>query len=321
MTDEITLPLAEVAVVRPPLATVTPIAELKTTTSTAEEDEILPVATLLCSNKGCDNEGKKRCSRCKFTYYCSTGCQKADWKDGHKKICSSSSGSSRKVRASSSSQTRSPPTMGCDASATASENGNNQQPSPQTENGGNDPKKTKIIPIQVRRMAQAAAKKLVAALRKNEYPDKDTSEIFGIQQTTTAINDNVQSSKKEIESISTGVLIYHSWVEVYKHRLSHSINATPTLLGTPCPLARPQQKQREEEASKIFTIDVAASLAGGKLSQLFEESVKYVIECNTCHDTISKVYCIEMKLRGFGSKNYLNSDDEKHVCQMNNFLK
>ena len=27
------------------------------------------------------------CSGCKLVRYCSTGCQKADWKSGHKLVC------------------------------------------------------------------------------------------------------------------------------------------------------------------------------------------------------------------------------------------
>ena len=52
------------------------------------------MATVMCSNEPCSKTaGQKglkslhKCSRCNCTWYCSTECQKADWKRVHKKIC------------------------------------------------------------------------------------------------------------------------------------------------------------------------------------------------------------------------------------------
>jgi len=45
-----------------------------------------------CSSNGCQNNGLLQCSQCKKQYYCSTLCQKKDWKV-HKLECSSSSSS------------------------------------------------------------------------------------------------------------------------------------------------------------------------------------------------------------------------------------
>lgn len=48
--------------------------------------------TMVCSHYQCPGttfsmEELKKCSSCKATYYCSTKCQKADWKARHKRFC------------------------------------------------------------------------------------------------------------------------------------------------------------------------------------------------------------------------------------------
>lgn len=40
----------------------------------------------ICVNCETKSENMKKCSRCKVVYYCSSKCQRADWKK-HKKIC------------------------------------------------------------------------------------------------------------------------------------------------------------------------------------------------------------------------------------------
>ncbi|TYI22745.1 hypothetical protein ES332_A06G124400v1 [Gossypium tomentosum] len=35
----------------------------------------------------CSNPASKKCSRCKSVRYCSSACQRVDWKDGHKTKC------------------------------------------------------------------------------------------------------------------------------------------------------------------------------------------------------------------------------------------
>jgi hypothetical protein len=43
---------------------------------------------LECANDGCTEPGVHRCSRCRGVMYCSTSCQKVDWKHGgHKHAC------------------------------------------------------------------------------------------------------------------------------------------------------------------------------------------------------------------------------------------
>lgn len=39
-----------------------------------------------CSGAECNQETTQRCKTCLLTYYCSTGCQQADW-NTHKKVC------------------------------------------------------------------------------------------------------------------------------------------------------------------------------------------------------------------------------------------
>ena len=41
----------------------------------------------VCSRADCGKKAKLRCSRCKMVRYCTTACQAADWKAGHKNIC------------------------------------------------------------------------------------------------------------------------------------------------------------------------------------------------------------------------------------------
>lgn len=41
----------------------------------------------LCSNKDCQKKGALKCSQCHEAYYCSTQCQRADWRAGHKEEC------------------------------------------------------------------------------------------------------------------------------------------------------------------------------------------------------------------------------------------
>lgn len=41
----------------------------------------------LCSNKDCQKKGTLNCSQCHKAYYCSSQCQRADWKTGHKEEC------------------------------------------------------------------------------------------------------------------------------------------------------------------------------------------------------------------------------------------
>ena len=40
-----------------------------------------------CFNPSCDNPGTKRCGRCKRAFYCSSDCQVAHWRSGHKRRC------------------------------------------------------------------------------------------------------------------------------------------------------------------------------------------------------------------------------------------
>ena len=49
-----------------------------------------------CGNKECPNEGHLRCSRCKSVGYCSSGCQKKDWKQ-HKLVCNQSEKSASNI--------------------------------------------------------------------------------------------------------------------------------------------------------------------------------------------------------------------------------
>ena len=41
-----------------------------------------------CCNKNCNNTSVLKCSSCKTASYCSRQCQKKDWINGHKGVCS-----------------------------------------------------------------------------------------------------------------------------------------------------------------------------------------------------------------------------------------
>ncbi|KAL4535630.1 hypothetical protein Ndes2437A_g06335 [Nannochloris sp. 'desiccata'] len=52
------------------------------------------IEALICSNEPCSATAKAKripklqaCGQCKAIWYCSTKCQKADWKKNHKKVC------------------------------------------------------------------------------------------------------------------------------------------------------------------------------------------------------------------------------------------
>ena len=40
-----------------------------------------------CGQPGCEARGKKLCSRCERVGYCSSDCQAAHWRAGHKQEC------------------------------------------------------------------------------------------------------------------------------------------------------------------------------------------------------------------------------------------
>ena len=53
----------------------------------AESDDPVVYSSDTCAHIGCLGSRTFRCGRCRTAFYCSVECQRAAWKEGHKKVC------------------------------------------------------------------------------------------------------------------------------------------------------------------------------------------------------------------------------------------